>query len=84
MQTPCIQTPGKVKAQNYSLIINDSGKPHKKHSVNTVIIIDGMAVVQCMKKSPGMKKIRDFKRAFVKKVTHMMKPYDAGCIIFDQ
>ena len=42
-----------------------------------------MAVVQCMKKSPGMKKIINFKDAFVKRITRKVKPFDEGRIIFD-
>ena len=43
-----------------------------------------MAVVQCMKKGPGIKKIINFKDAFVKRITRMVKPYDEGRIIFDR
>ena len=35
-------------------------------------------------KSPGMKKIINFKDAFVKRITRMVKPYDEGRIIYDR
>ena len=34
-------------------------------------------------KRPGMKKIINFKDAFVKRITRMVKPYDGERIIFD-
>ena len=34
-------------------------------------------------KSPGIKKIINFKGAFVKRITRMVKPYDEEHIIFD-
>ena len=37
-----------------------------------------------MKKGPGMKKIINFKDAYVKRITRMMKPYDEGRILFDR
>ena len=43
-----------------------------------------MTVVQGMDKSSGMKKIINFKDAFVKRITWMVKPYDEGRIIFDR
>ena len=43
-----------------------------------------MAVVQCMKKGSGMKKIINFKDAYMKRITRMVKPYDEGRIIFDR
>jgi hypothetical protein len=61
-----------------NILIDDPVEPHDR-----VIIIDSMAVVQCMKKNPSMKRIFNFKEAFVKRITRMVKPYDEGCIIFD-
>lgn len=49
-----------------------------------VIIIDGMAVVQSMKKSPDMKIFLNFKNAFVRRITRMVKAYDEAHIIFDR
>ena len=40
-----------------------------------VIIIDGQAVVQCMKKSPGMDTIKDFGEAFQNRISRMVKYY---------
>ena len=49
-----------------------------------VIIIDAMAVVQCMKKSPDMKTILNFKDAFVKRIAKLVKSYNEARIIFDR
>ena len=38
-----------------------------------VIIFDGMAVLQSIKKTPAMKKITDLKKAFVKRINNLMK-----------
>ena len=84
MQASRTQTPVQAPTQDdtYDGLLNilgdDSVQPH-----GHVIIIDSMAVVQCMKKGPGMKKITNCKDAFVKRITMMVKPYDEGRIIFD-
>ena len=62
-----------------NILSNDSVLHH-----DHVNIIDSMTVVQGMDKSPGMKKIINFKDAFVKRITWMVKPYDEGRIIFDR
>lgn len=49
-----------------------------------VIIIDAMAVDQSMKKSSDMKIFVNFKNAFVKRITSMVKVYDEAHIIFDR
>ena len=84
MQAPWAETPVQAPTQDDShngllnILSDDSVQPH-----GYVIIIDSMAVVQCMKKGPGMKKITNCKDAFVKRITRMVKPYDEACIIFD-
>ena len=62
-----------------NILSDDSIQPH-----GHVITIDSMAVVQCTKTGPGMKKIINFKDAYVKRITRMVKPYDEGRIIFDR
>lgn len=49
-----------------------------------VIIIDGQAVVQSMKKSSGMNSIKDFGDAFLQRICRMMKQYSEGRVIFDR
>lgn len=52
--------------------------------LDRVIIIDGMAVVQSMKKSPTMRTIVNFTEAFVKRIVGLVKPYDEGRVLFDR
>ena len=49
-----------------------------------VMIIDAMGVVQNMKKTPGMKRMLDFRDAFVKRIRQMSNSYQETCVIFDQ
>ena len=49
-----------------------------------VIIFDGMAVLQSMKKNPTMQKIFDLADQFVKRVRRMMKDYLEGWVLFDK
>ncbi len=49
-----------------------------------VIIIDAQAVVQGIKKSPGMEKISDFGDAFVTRIARMTNGYSEGRVIFDR
>lgn len=49
-----------------------------------VIIIDAMAVVQCLKKTVATKTIADLTSQFVKRIQRMMKGYSEGRIIFDK
>jgi hypothetical protein len=82
IQTPYKHIPVQAPAQDdthdglLDIISNDSVQPH-----NHVIIFDSMVVVQCMTNSPGMKKIINFKDAFVTRITKIVKPYDEGRII---
>ena len=48
------------------------------------IIIDGMAVVQSMKKSLDLKIFLNFKNAFVRGITRMVTAYDEAHISFDR
>ena len=82
MLTP---TPSQVTSPGYTHNIlpdipNDSFAELHDH----VIIIDGMAVVQSMKKSPDMKIFLNFKNAFVRRITRMVTAYDEAHILFDR
>ena len=48
-----------------------------------VLIIDAMATLQGIKKSPGMTSIRHLKDAFVKKVMNMSRRYAEVRVLFD-
>ena len=82
IQAPRKQTPVQATVQydthdGLNSRCDDLVQPH-----DHVIIVDSMALAQCIK-STGMKMIINFKSAFVKKITRMVKPYDEGCVIFD-
>ena len=51
---------------------------------NRVLIIDAMAVLQCMKKTPGMTKICHLKEAFVMRISRMTNIYDEARVLFDR
>ena len=51
---------------------------------NRVLIIDAMAVLQCMKKTPGMTKICHLKEAFIKRISKMSNVYDEARVLFDR
>ena len=84
IQAPRKQTPVQAPAQYdthdglLNILSYDLVQPH-----DHVIILDSIAVVQCLKISPGMKKIISFNDDFVKRITRMVKPYDEERIIFD-
>ena len=88
VQAPRTQTPVQAPRQDdthdglLNILGDDSVESVQPH--DHVIIIDSMAVVQCMKNGPGMKKIINFEDAFVKRITRMVKPYDEGRIICDR
>ena len=48
-----------------------------------VLIIDAMATLQGIKKSPGMTAIRHLKETFVKKIMNMSRRYDEVRVLFD-
>ena len=48
-----------------------------------VLIVDAMAILQGMKKTPGMVTIWHLKEAFLKKVFNMSRNYDEVRVIFD-
>ena len=83
-QAPRKQTPVLAPAQYdthdglLSILSDDFVQPH-----DHVIIIVSMAVVQCMKQSRHEGDNQFQKRAFVKRNTRIVKPYDEGRIIFD-
>lgn len=52
--------------------------------VAQVLIVDAMAVLQCMKKTPTMRKISDLSEAFIKRIEGMMVGYDEGRVVFDR
>ena len=74
-----ISTQASVHDGLFDIHITNSVQP-----CDHVIIIDSMAVVQCMKKTPGRKKILDFKKAFVNRIARMVKSYDEAHILFDR
>ena len=84
IQAPSKQTPVQTPAQydihegHLNILSDDLVQPHDQF-----IIIDSMAIVQCMNKSSGLKKIVNFKDAFVKRITKVVKLYDEEHIIFD-
>ena len=53
-------------------------------NVVKVIIFDGMAVLQSMKKTQSMKKIMDLGEQFIKRIRRLMKGYSEGRVLFDQ
>ena len=49
-----------------------------------VLIIDAMAVLQGMKKTPAMQKMSDLQNAFNRRIEGMMASYDEGRVVFDR
>ena len=49
-----------------------------------VLIVDVMAILQCMTKTPTMVKISDLQNAFNKRIEKMVEGYVEGHIIFDR
>ncbi|CAG9761624.1 unnamed protein product [Ceutorhynchus assimilis] len=49
----------------------------------SVILVDGMALVQCISKSPSMKTCKDFANVFVSMLTELSKAHDEVHLIFD-
>ena len=52
--------------------------------VDRVALIDAMAVVQGIKKTPTMKKMSDFRDVFIKKVQRRAKGYSETRVLFDE
>ena len=74
-----------VVTQNQSLMGEswiENNYPHDNDV--TVLIIDAMAVLQGMKKTPQMKKISDLREAFSKRIQHLAKDYSETRVIFDE
>ncbi|KAG0717546.1 D-ribitol-5-phosphate cytidylyltransferase [Chionoecetes opilio] len=63
---------------------DELGWMESRFARETVIIIDGQAVVQDMKKLPGMHTISDLTDAFDKRIDNMMNWYSEGRIISDR
>ena len=49
-----------------------------------VLIVDAMAVLQSMKKTPMMLKLSDLQEAFIKRIEFMMVGYSEGRVVFDR
>ena len=49
-----------------------------------VLIVDAMAVLQSMKKTPTMQKLSDLQVAFIKRIEFMMVGYNEGRVVFDR
>ena len=56
----------------------------KQQPTNRVLIVDAMAVVQSMKKTPKMTKICHLKEAFVTRISRMSDNYDEVRVLFDR
>lgn len=48
-----------------------------------VLVVDAMAVLQCMNRMPTMQKLSDLQDAFIKRIKSMMVGYHEGRVIFD-
>ena len=51
---------------------------------STVIIIDAMAIVQTIKKTPSMKTMSDFCNVFCKTIQRRAKNYTETRVVFDE
>ena len=49
-----------------------------------VLVVDAMAVLQSMKKTPTMRRLSDLQETFIKHIEMMMVGYDEGRIVFDR
>ena len=49
-----------------------------------VLIVDAMAVLQSIKKTPMMLKLSDLQEAFIKRIEFMMVGYSEGRVVFDR
>jgi len=49
-----------------------------------VLIVDAMAVLQGMKKTPNMKALSVLQDAFIKRIEWMMIGCTKGCVVFDR
>ena len=65
------------------LLHEENGNVNNK-AQKAVIIFDGMAVLQSMKKTSAMTKIIHLKTVFVRRILCLMKSYVEGRIIFDR
>ena len=53
-------------------------------SLHRVLIVDGMAVLHSMKKTPTMRKLSDLQEAFIKRIEWMIVDYNEGRVVFDR
>ena len=75
-----------VVSQNQSLIDEswiENNYP-RDYDVEKVLIIDAMAVLQGMKKTPQMKKISDLRVAFSRRIQYLAEDYNETRLIFDE
>ena len=49
-----------------------------------VIVIDAMAIIQCIKKTADMLTIKDLVNEFIIQIKGILSPYDEGRVVFDQ
>ena len=62
---------------------NASGLENRCGSKQKVIIFDGMAIVQSMKKNTSMKKMINFAEQFEKRMKRLLKGYLEGRVLFN-
>ena len=60
-----------------------SAAPATGPGIPKVLIVDAMALMQCMRKTSSMKTLSDLQKAFVKRIECMMVGYNEGRVIFD-
>ena len=48
------------------------------------LVVDAMAVLQSMKKTPTIRTLADLKEAFVRRIENMLNGFNEGRIIFDR
>ena len=75
-----------LAAKTVSSIADDDTQvdtiPHRE--LPKVLIVDAMAVLQSMKKTPMMLQLCDLQEAFIKRIQFMMVGYCEGRVIFDR
>ena len=74
-----------IEKENKKIVDLEMSKTTAENPVPTsrVLIIDAMAVLQSMKKVPGMMAILDLKEAFLMRIRNMANTYDEIRIAFD-
>lgn len=78
---PNSQSEDQINEQQDSPNIETSGEDKK---TDKLCIIDAMAVVQAIKKSPSMVDCSDFAAAFVRSIRKIASQYDEARVIFDR